>query len=218
MNYLQLMQKRLNLTPDGIIGPKTVDAIMTELGLTNKLVVGHVLGQMAHESADFKAFRENMMYSKPQTLANTWGKYSTTGKRGGPPNALAKKIAGKPEIIANTTYGDREDLGNRGFESGDGWRCRGTFGLQLTGRDNLNEFFASIGVPPDTDPDTLKDDAKVYFQAGFFWFTKNNVDDLCTSTSEECITRVTKRVNGGTNGLDDRIVKTNGIFKALGLV
>lgn len=218
MNYLQKYQAKLGLTADGVIGPKTAAAMVKDLGITDKLLFAHVLGQMAHESGGFVHFREDMMYRKPQSLANTWGKYSISGKRGGPPNALAKRIAGNPQLIANTTYGDRADLGNRGVGSGDGWKFRGAFGLQMTGRANFNEFFDSIGLPLDTDPDTLKDDAKVYFQAGFFWFKKNNVDDLCTSTSEQCITVVTKRVNGGTNGLDDRIVKTNGVFKALGLV
>jgi putative chitinase len=208
MNYLQLMQKRLNLTPDGIIGPKTVNALMLELGLTDKLVVGHVLGQMAHESGGFVHFRENLNYNEAGLL-NIFSKYYK-GRPG-----LAKAHARKPETIANYVYANRN--GNGDEASGDGWKYRGGFGLQLTGKTNFTEFFEEIGLPLDTDPDTLKDDPKVYFQAGFFWFKKNGVDKKCTSTSRDCIIIVTKRVNGGTNGLDDRIVKTNGIFKALGL-
>ena len=216
MNYLQKYQQKLGLDPDGIIGPKTAKAMMNDLGITDKLFFSHVIGQVAHESKGFTCFREDLNYSA-QGLANTWSKYSASGKRGGTPNALAKKLARNPEAIANDVYGGRKDLGNRGATSGDGWKFRGAFGLELTGRANINKFFELIGVPVDTDPDTLKDDPKIYFQAAFFWFDDNNVSKLCINTSTSCITTVTERVNGGINGLDDRIVKTKKVFKALGL-
>jgi putative chitinase len=191
--------------------------MMDDLGISDKLLFAHVLGQVEHESGEFNHFRENLNYSA-QGLANTWSKYSANGKRGGAPNALAKTLNRNPEAIANDVYGDRKDLGNRGVTSGDGWKFRGTFGLQLTGRANINKFFDSIGIPVDTDPDSLKDDPKIYFQAAFFWFDDNKVSDKCIDTSVTCITSVTKRVNGGTNGLDDRVIKTKKMFKALGLV
>lgn len=216
MNYLQKYQANLNLVADGIIGPNTAKAIMNDLGITDKLLFAHVFSQVEHESGEFTHFRENLNYSA-QGLANTWSKYSATGKRGGAPNALAKKLERKPEAIANNVYGDRKDLGNRGESSGDGWKFRGTFGLQLTGRANINKFFEKIGVPIDTDPDTLKDDPKIYFQAGFFWFDDNGVSDDCIDTSVSCITAITRRVNGGENGLPDRIIKAKKVFKALGL-
>lgn len=217
MNYLQKYQSVLGLDPDGKLGPKTAAAMMVDLGITDKLYFAHMIGQVAHESGGFIHDRESMNYSA-QGLANTWSKYSSTGVRGGPYNSLAKRLERKPEAIANNVYGSRDDLGNRGEASGDGWKYRGIFGLQLTGRDNIQEFIHSLGLPIETDPESLLSDPKHYFLAGDFWFKHNGVDKLCKSTSRDCIVAVTKRVNGGTNGLADRIAQTQKVFKALGLV
>jgi len=208
MNYLQKYQEHLGLAPDGIMGPNTANAMMADLGVTDKLLFAHVLGQVAHESGLYTHFRENLNYNEAGLL-NIFSKYYK------PNPSLAALHARKPELIANHVYANR--MGNGDEASGDGWRYRGIFGLQLTGKTNITKFLDSIGLPADTDLDSLKDNPKVYFQAAFYWFNENAVDKKCVDTSDSCILTVTKRVNGGTNGLDDRKVQTKKVFKALGL-
>jgi putative chitinase len=208
MNYLQKYQEHLGLSPDGIMGPNTAKAMMADLGITDKLLFAHVIGQVAHESGLYTHFRENLNYNEAGLL-NIFSKYYK------PTPSLAALHARKPELIANHVYANR--MGNGDEASGDGWRYRGIFGLQLTGKTNITKFLDSIGLPADTDLDSLKDNPKVYFQAAFYWFNENAVDKKCVDTSDSCILTVTKRVNGGTNGLDDRKVQTRKVFKALGL-
>lgn len=206
MNYLQKYQQQLGLNPDGVLGPATATAMMKDLGITDKLFFAHMMGQMAHESGNFEHGRENLNYSEPGLL-NIFRKYYTP--------ALAAQHARKPEKIANHVYANR--MGNGSEASGDGWKYRGIFGLQLTGRSNIVAFIKSVGLPEDTDPDTLLDNPKYYFLAAKFWFESNNVDKLCTASHKDCITKVSRRVNGGDNGLSDRITQTNKIFKVLGI-
>ena len=213
MNYLVEYQRALGLDPDGKIGPNTAKAMMADLGITDKLLFSHVMGQVAHESGLYTNFRENLSYSS-EGLQNIFRKYYTP--------QLADKHARHPELIANHVYASR--MGNGDESSGDGWKYRGIFGLQLTGKTNIQEFLAHIGLPIDTDPDSLKDNPKAYFQAAFFWFEKNGANKLCTSTSNDCILNVSRKVNIGNtkttaipHGFDYRKAKTQSMFKALGL-
>ena len=215
MNYLQRYQEYLGLVPDGIIGPKSAAAMMKDLGITDKLFFAHLIGQMAHESGLYRNFRENLNYDEPGLL-NVFRKYYR-----GRPN-LAKQHARKPQAIANYVYANR--MGNGDVASGDGWFYRGAFGLQLTGKDNFLQFFKYAGLPPDTDPDSLDDNPRMYFLAGKFWFVKNGADKLCTSTKDSCIMQVSKKVNLGDeestakpNGFADRKQQTKAIFRAVGL-
>jgi len=117
-------------------------------------------------------------------------------------------------------------MGNGGEASGDGWRYRGTFSLQLTGKANIFEFFESIGLSVDTDPDSLRGNPKAYFQAAFFWFHKNDAVKLCTSCSDFTIDTVGKKVNRGNALLTtplalhnrERRLFTKQIMKAVGIV
>lgn len=210
MNFLVEYQKKLGLTPDGIIGKNTAAAMMADLGITDKLFFAHMMGQVAHESGMYKNARENLNYDEAGLL-NIFKKYFVN-KPGGRDAAY---YARKPEKIANCVYANR--MGNGDEASGDGWKYRGIFGLQLTGKTNIQRFLAYINEPLDTDPDSLLDDPKNYFLAGKLWFEDNGVDKLCVATSVDCITRISKRVNGGTHGLDDRIAQTRKLFSALGL-
>lgn len=205
-DYLKLYQAQLGLAPDGVLGKKTAASIMGDLGITDRLLFAHVMAQVAHESGMYTHFRENLSYSEAGLL-NIFKKYYTP--------ELAEAHAHKPEKIANHVYSKRN--GNGDEASGDGWKYRGVFGLQLTGKTNIQEFLASIGLPIDTDPDSLKDNPRAYFQAAFFWFRKNGVDRLCTAANDNCILAVSKRVNGGTIGLEDRKAKSHEIFRALGI-
>lgn len=208
MNYLKAYQAQLGLAADGIMGPATAKAMMADLGITDKLYFAHMMGQIAHESGLYQHARENLNYGEPGLL-NIFGKYYK-GKPG-----LAAKHARHPELIANYVYANR--MGNGDEASGDGWKFRGIFGLQLTGKTNIQRFLQYIGKDIETDPDTLLDDPKNYFLAGKFWFEDNGVDKLCKAANDGCILTITKRVNGGTNGLDDRKVQTHKMFRAVGL-
>lgn len=215
-NYLVEYQRQLGLTPDGAIGPKTTRAIMEDLGITDKLLFAHAMGQAMHESGLWTNFRENMNYGEAGLL-NIFGKYYK------PHPGLAEKHAHNPQKIANYVYANRN--GNGDEESGDGYKYRGIFGLQLTGRANIVPFLVSIGLPSDTDPDALKNDYKAYFQAIFYWFKKNGADKLCTGTSNACIDAVGKKVNRGNvlpktplaiNNAERREY-TKAMFKSVGL-
>lgn len=215
MNYLQEYQKKLGLVADGIIGPKTAAAMMEDLGITDKLFFCHLIGQIAHESGLYKNARENLNYSEAGLL-NIFRKYYINNPR------LAAQHARKPEKIANYVYANR--MGNGNEASGDGWKYRGIFGLQLTGKDNIQAFIRYIGLPEDTNPEDLLDDPKNYFLAGKFWFEHNNAVALCTSVNSDCILKVSRKVNIGNtatkaipNGLDDRLVQTKTIARAIGL-
>lgn len=216
MNYLVEYQKLLGLTPDGIMGPNTAKAMMADLGITDKLLFAHVIGQGMHESGLWKNFREDLNYDVAGLL-NIFRKYYE-GKPG-----LAEKHARKPETIANYVYANRN--GNGDEASGDGWFYRGAFGLQTTGKTNFLEFFKYCGLPADTNPDSLKGDPRIYFKSMFFWFKKNNAEKLCTGTSDKHIDNVGKKVNRG-NCLEktplahhntERRKYTKQMFKALGL-
>jgi putative chitinase len=213
VDYLKAYQEKLKLTPDGIIGPRTAKAMMADLDIADKLVFAHLMGQIAHESGLYKNARENLNYSEAGLL-NIFKKYYTP--------ALAKKHARQPSLIGNHVYANR--MGNGDEASGDGYKYRGIFGLQLTGKSNIQAFIKYLGLPLDTDPDSLLSDSKNYFLAGKYWFYENNVDAICTSTSTDCITRVSRKVNLGTtnttaipNGLDDRKKQTLTMFRAVGL-
>jgi putative chitinase len=188
MNYLQLYQQKLGLVPDGVVGKKTAAAMMADLGLSDKLFFAHLMGQVKLESGGFVHFRENMNYNAAGLL-NIFRKYYVNNPK------LAEQHARKPELIANHVYANR--MGNGNPASGDGWKYRGIFGLQLTGKTNIQRFLASIGLPLDTDLDALKGDPKVYFQAAVFWFRDNKADKLCTGLSDACILEVGRKVNIG---------------------
>jgi putative chitinase len=189
LNYLQLYQKHLGLVPDGIIGKKTAAAMMVDLGLTNKLFFAHLMGQVQLESGGFTHFRENMNYNAAGLL-NIFRKYYKNHPW------LAAVHERKPERIANYVYANR--MGNGDEASGDGWRYRGIFGLQLTGKTNIQRFLASIGLPKDTGLDILAGNPRVYFQAAVFWFKDNGADKLCTGFSDQCILDVSRNVNLGS--------------------
>lgn len=207
MSYLTEYQKKLGLTPDGVMGKNTAAAMMEDLNISDKLFFAHLIGQMWHESAGFVYGRENLNY-QADTLMKVWPSRFKT-------KDMALKYAKQPEKLANYVYAKR--MGNGDEASGDGWKYRGIFGLQLTGKTNIVKFMKSIGLSELTDPETLLDDPRNYFLAGVFWFKDNGVAAMCTSKTDECIKAVSKRVNGGTHGLEDRMVKTKKMFAILGI-
>jgi putative chitinase len=156
------------------------------------------LAQVAHESGGFTAVKENLNYSA-KGLMTTFKKYF-------PDEALAKQYERKPEKIANRVYASR--MGNGDEASGDGWKFRGRGALQLTGKANYQAFADYLKKPEImTNPDLVA--TEYAFESAMFFFDRNKLWDICDKgVSDDTILALTKRINGGTHGLDDRKEKT----------
>lgn len=172
-----------------------VDVVQT-FDISNPFRLAHFLAQCAHESGNFKFTRENLNYSEIGLL-NVFPKYFDKN--------TAKLYARKPEQIANIVYECR--LGNGNRNTGDGYKFRGRGYLQLTGRVNYKAFGDFIGVDLISNPDLVA--TKYALTSAAWFFEKKGLWKICDQgVDEPTIVAVTKRVNGGTNGLKDRISKT----------
>ena len=194
---LKHLQEKCGIGADGLFGPGTMKAGMAYYKLTPEQAA-HFFAQTAHESGNFKAFSENLNYSA-DGLNKIFPKYFKNAGRDA--NAYHRQ----PEKIANVVYSSR--MGNGDEASGDGWKYRGRGALQLTGRNNYQAFADYLGKPEIMDdPDLVA--TEYSFESAKFFFDKNKLWDLCKTVDTASITAVTKRVNGGTHGLDDRKQKT----------
>ncbi len=196
---LKHLQTKIGVTADGVFGPKTLAAAAKYFKLTNVQAV-HFFAQCSHESGNFTVYVENLNYSA-DGLLRVFPKYFPT-------LPLAKAYARQPEKIANKVYGGR--MGNGPEASGDGWKYRGRGAIQLTGKNN----YAAFGKA--NDPDSVAttysfDAAKWFFDANKIWAIADK------GISDAVITQVTRKINGGTNGLADRIAKTKLYAKWLGV-
>ena len=191
------LQQKIGVTADGAFGPGTLKAACNYYKL-NRNRAAHFFAQTAHESGGFKAFSENLNYSA-QGLRNIFGKYF-------PNEALAAAYARKPEKIANRVYGNR--MGNGDEASGDGFAFRGRGALQLTGKFNYQAFADYIGRPDVmTNPDLVA--TELAFESALWFFDKNKLWSICDQgITDAAILQLTKRINGGTHGLEDRKMKT----------
>ena len=149
------------------------------------------LAQCAHESLNFRVLEENLNYSA-KALDAVFGKYFARGGRD------ANEYARQPEKIANVTYANR--IGNGDTESGDGWRFRGRGVIQLTGRANYADFGKTINMTAEEVIDYVTTIKGALESACWFWDT-NGLNKYCDNMD---IVGATKRINGGTIGLDDR--------------
>lgn len=194
---LQALQAKCGLTPDGVWGKGTYLAAKDYFKLTNAQAA-HFFGQCAHESNNFKAFSENLNY-KAEGLNKIFKKYFPT-------LASAQPYARKPEKIANKVYGNR--MGNGPEASGDGYKYRGRGPIQLTGKDNYTAFSKAVGRPDVlTNPDIVA--GELAFESALWFFQKNGLLAIADKgVTDAVIGQITRRVNGGTIGLDDRIKKT----------
>ena len=188
---LKSLQEKIGTTPDGAFGPGTLKAAMAFYKLTPERAA-HFFAQTAHETGEFKLFTENLNYSA-DGLKKTFGKYF--------PGDLANSYSRNPEKIANRVYGSR--MGNGDETSGDGFRFRGRGALQLTGKSNYEAFVKFLNLPDlIKTPDLV---ATTYaFESAIFFFDRNKLWSLCDTVTDASILAVTKRINGGTNGLDHR--------------
>ena len=172
----------------------------------SRLRLAHFFAQVLHESGCMRFDMENLNYSS-DGLLKVFSKYFTTKEE-------ADAYARKPEKIANRVYANR--MGNGDEASGDGWRYRGRGLIQLTGRANYNAFAEWIGDGRVMDdPDLVCTEYAVH-SAVFFWM-KNDLNSLADTDD---VVGLTKRVNGGVNGLAHRrelLNKANGLLSMLSL-
>jgi putative chitinase len=193
---LKSLQERAGVAADGAFGPGTMKAAMTLLKLT-PIRAAHFFAQTSHETGGFKAFSENLNYSA-QGLQGIFGKYF--------PGTLEESYARQPEKIANRVYASR--MGNGDEASGDGWKFRGRGALQLTGKANYEAFAKYLGNNEVLEnPDLVA--TKYSFESAMFFFERNKLWAICDKgINDAAILELTKRINGGTHGLEDRKAKT----------
>lgn len=177
------------------------DAVITQLPdtiakfeLNTPLRLAHFLAQAGHESGGFKAVNENLNYGA-KGLLGIFKKYFPTEEK-------AKLYERKPEKIANLVYGAR--MGNGPEASGEGWKFRGRGYIQLTGKDNYKAFDAVVTESIIDNPDLVA--TKYPLLSAAWFFHKNGLHKIADQgATDAVVTSVTKRVNGGTIGLADRI-------------
>lgn len=191
------LQQKIGVTADGAFGPGTLKAAAAYYKL-NKNRAAHFFAQTAHESGGFKAFSENLNYGA-KGLTGIFRKYFPT-------DALARQYERQPMKIANRVYANR--MGNGDEASGDGWKFRGRGALQLTGKSNYQAFADYINRPDVMDnPDLVA--GELCFESALWFFDKNKLWSICDQgINDAAIVQLTKRINGGTHGLDDRRMKT----------
>ena len=164
-----------------------------KFNITTPLRLAHFLAQCGHESAGFKAVSENLNYSA-DGLVKIFGKYFNASTAAG--------YARNPEKIANKVYSSR--MGNGNEASGEGWKHRGRGYIQLTGKDNYKAFDATVEDDILANPDLVA--TKYPLASAAFFFNKNGLWAICDKGADDAtVTAVTKRVNGGTIGLADRL-------------
>ena len=177
--------------PDAVISQ--IPDTAKKFNITNNLRLAHFLAQCGHESAGFKAVSENLNYSK-DGLKKVFGKYF--------PGNLAESYAKQPEKIASRVYGGR--MGNGDEASKEGFKFRGRGYIQLTGKANYTKFTQFIGEDCVSNPDLVA--TKYPLMSAAWFFNKNGLWTICDKGADQgTVTAVTKRVNGGTIGLADRI-------------
>lgn len=157
-------------------------------GLNTKLRIAHFMAQIEHESG-LKAIAENLNYSS-EGLLKTFKKYFTL--------ETAKLCARNPVVIANIVYANR--MGNGNVISGDGYKFRGRGFIQITGKSNYESLSKDTKIDFVSNPNLLLQEANALISALWYW-NKNNLN---TFADKDDIITITKRINGGLNGIDDR--------------
>ena len=201
---LKILQARCGVTADGSFGPNTARAIAKHYELSDKRGA-HLLGQAHHESGGFKRTKEGLYYSTPERLMAVWPSRFKSVE-------AAQPYTKNPEALANKVYNGR--MGNE-EGSNDGWKFSGKGFIQLTGRSNFRSFSSDMRLP-----DVMKNPASVEteyaFESALWFFRSNKLFTICDQgVDDDTIKAVTKRVNGGTHGLKDRIEQTKKIYEWL---
>ena len=186
------------------IDPKWVDplnATFEKFNILSNIEQASFIGQCAHECGNFRVLEENLNY-KAATLMRLWPKRFPTLD-------IANQYAGNPQKIANSVYANR--MGNRDEASGDGWRFRGRGCIQTTGHANYYHAGQALGVDFVMNPDLVSTPMYAALTAGFFWSTHK----LNQKAEGRDFVGMTKVINGGIIGLDDRVAQINTAFSVL---
>ena len=186
------LEKLRGHIPDAVIAQ--IPDTAAKFNINTPLRLAHFLAQCGHESGGFKVTQENLNYSA-KGLMGIFKKYFPT-------QALAEAYQRQPQKIANKVYASRMDNGSEA--SGDGYKFRGRGYIQLTGRANYTAFGKAINEDIANNPDVVSGKYAL-LSAAWFW-SKNGLNTLADGgASDQVVTSITKRVNGGTIGLPDRI-------------
>jgi putative chitinase len=185
------LEKLKGHIPDAVLAQ--IPDTAKKFNITNNLRLAHFLSQCGHESGGFKAVSENLNYSA-DGLKKIFGKYF--------PGNLNESYARQPEKIAARVYASR--MGNGDESSKEGFKFRGRGYIQLTGKANYTNFTKFIGEDCVSNPDLVA--TKYPLASAAFFFDSNKLWSICDKGADDAtVTAVTKRVNGGTIGLADRI-------------
>ena len=171
-----------------------------KFGINTPERVAGFLAQIGHESGGFRFTSENLNY-RAEALTRLWPSRFPPG--------IAESYAMQPEKIANRAYCDR--MGNGDEASGDGWKYRGRGLIQLTGKDNYAAFSLDADNEALVNPDLVAEPELAALSAGWFW-KKNGLNALADNRD---IVGMTRRINGGTNGLDDRQMRYSRLISVL---
>ena len=186
------LEKLRGHIPDAVIAQ--IPDTASKFNINTPLRLAHFLAQCGHESGGFKVTSENLNYSA-KGLMGIFKKYFPT-------QALAESYQRQPQKIANKVYASRMDNGSEA--SGDGYKFRGRGYIQLTGRANYTAFGKAINEDIANNPDVVSGKYAL-LSAAWFW-SKNGLNTLADGgATDATVTSITKRVNGGTIGLPDRI-------------
>lgn len=194
--------KLAGIVPQAVLNE--LPAVMQKFGINTPLRLAHFLSQCGHESGGFKSVVENLNYSV-DGLKRTFGKYFKQ-------QGLAESYARKPELIASRVYASRMGNGDEG--SRDGWRYRGRGYIQLTGKNNYAQFDQFVDDDIIANPELVGNKYPL-LSAAWFFHKAGILSIADKGATNEVVTQVTKRVNGGTHGLDDRISRFHKYYNAL---
>jgi len=200
-NTIFKLDKLVGIIPGTVINQ--IDEVAKKFNITSPLRLAHFLSQCAHESGSFRAVEENLNYSS-DGLKKVFGKYF--------PGNLSESYAKKPEKIASRVYGNR--MGNGDETTLEGFKYRGRGYIQLTGKSNYVNFTKFIGEDCVKNPDLVS--TKYPLASAAYFFDSNGLWSICDKgISDEVVKQLTKRINGGTNGLADRQKKFKEYYNLL---
>jgi putative chitinase len=185
------LEKLKGHIPESIIAQ--IPEVAEKFKINTPLRLAHFLSQCSHESGGFKVFQENLNYSA-DGLKKIFPKYF--------PGNLSESYARNPEKIASKVYGGR--MGNGPESTKEGFKFRGRGALQTTGKENYKRLGDFLGVDLISNPDLVA--TKYPLASAAFFFESNKLWSICDKgATKEVVTQLTKRINGGTIGLDHRL-------------
>ena len=203
MSILSLQQlKQMVKNPHIDHWHEALDQLLDDYEINTPLRVAHFVAQCAHESGNFVFIKENLNY-KAASLQKTFPKYFPTAE-------LAAQYANRPERIANRVYANR--MGNGDEASGDGWLYCGRGLIQLTGKDNYTFFAGSLDITTEEASEYLQTFEGAAQSACWYW-EQNNLNRFADANDVKGLTRA---INGGYIGLEDRIKHTEHALHILG--